>query len=183
LVGLDSESPDDVSKQLQSLEMSTESRANKLLIVLHHKPFDRALKGTILGWANESLPELASVILLHGHEHYMKGFFAELSEDRLGKLAVVTSRVYSANTTVGAGILGCANLLSIGNDGSIKVQTVYDPSEMFVEDGFLKRSSWGGLQPGWWWGDGGLPTRKLEQGEDPLVIVDEYWRGLVSDRS
>jgi predicted phosphodiesterase len=182
VVGLDSESPDDVGKQLQSLERSSEGRENRLLIVLHHKPFDRKLKETILGWANESLPGLVSVLLLHGHEHHVKGFFAEVSDDRLGNLAVVTSRVYSANRTVGDGILGCANLFSFGNDG-IKVQTVYDPSQMFIDDGFLKRSSWGGLQPGWWWGHGGLPTRKLEPGEDPLVVVDEYWRGLVSDRS
>jgi predicted phosphodiesterase len=183
IVGLDSESPDDADKQLQSLETSSEGQENNLLIVLHHKPFDRELKETILGWANESFRDLGSILLLHGHEHHMKSFFAEVSEDRLGNLAALTSRVYSANRTVGDGILGCANLLSIGNDGSIKVQTVYDPSQMFIEDGFLKRSSWGGLQPGWWWGEKGLPTRKLERGEDPLVVVDEYWRGLVRDRS
>jgi hypothetical protein len=143
--------------------------------VLHHRPFSSTLKKAIVSWAKNRFPALVSVALLHGHEHHRKTFFAEAVADRVDDIAVVTSNVYTANIRFG---LGCANLLSIDTDGNITSQTVHDPSEMIVEDGFVRRWSRGGLQPGWLMGEDGSPRRKIEDGDDILMLIDDYWRGL-----
>ena len=97
VVGLDSEGKDGLDTQLRSVSNEVQIENKRVLIVLHHRPFD-GLREVVLGWANEYFLDLASVILLHGHEHHLKSIFAESTKERLGNVAVITSNVYSANT-------------------------------------------------------------------------------------
>jgi hypothetical protein len=191
LVGFDSESRDGVEAQLSDLGTGPHADGKKTLIALHHRPYSESLKRTIGVWAANNFPSLSTVVLLHGHDHHRYGFFAEHEREELGGLRFVTSYVYSAQMGVrdgNLGIPGCANLITVESNGSVSVRTVYDPQEMYVVDGFVERRwSGGSVRPDSRWrrgraGDGGKsPVYELEAGEDPLAVIDEYWRWVASN--
>ncbi len=190
LVGLDSESRDGVEAQLSGLAAVPGDAEKKVVVVLHHRPYSELVKRTISLWAGSNFPSLVSVVLLHGHDHGRYGFFAENSSEQIGGVRFVTSYVYSAQMGVrdgNLGIPGCANLITVESDGGVSVQTVYDPQEMYVTDGFVERRWRGGnIKPNSRWKRGragdnqGAPTYELQEGEDPLAVIDEYWRWIAS---
>jgi len=187
VVGLNSEDVDGVERQLRVLEGVQKGSENKVIVVLHHKPFDSDLVKALLSLA-ASARKVRSLVLLHGHEHPSKTFFAEWSEKRSHRIFILTSNVYSANTWFSHyGLAGCANLITIHDSGEVAIQTVYDPDETSTQDGFVERSSWGPCKPGWHFGrpgtKGGPPTYRLQNGEDPLKVIDQYWRWFVEYKS
>lgn len=190
LVGLDSESRDGVENQLDGLAAEPGADEEKTVVVLHHRPYSEPVKRAIVTWARSNFTKLSTVILLHGHDHHRSGFFAEHSSEEFGSTRFVTSYVYSAQMGVrdgNLGIPGCANLITVESDGVVTVRTVYDPQEMYVVDGFVERRwSGGGVRPDSRWRRGraedgrGAPTYELKKGEDPLAVIDEYWRWVAS---
>jgi hypothetical protein len=186
LVGLDSEQHGGAEPQLQTLVTGSASAEVKSLIVLHHSPYTERSRNNIIAWAKNTFPGLASAVLLHGHEHHVREFFAEHSETHVDGVAVFTSRVYSANMNFGwKGIPGCANLITVGPGGDVQIRTVYDPEGMDARDGCVERGSWGALPDERWRHGrpgrrGGPPTYQLEDAEDPLTVIDEYWRWVAA---
>ncbi len=125
LVGLDSEK-NNISNQLLKITPKSKRIQKKVLIILHHRPFSELLKREIISWANRYLPRIVSIALLHGHEHYIRDFYAEFSEENLEGINIITSHVYSANTSINPIVIGCANLLTLDNNGNVSIQTIYD---------------------------------------------------------
>jgi predicted phosphodiesterase len=187
VLGLNSEDIEGVEGQLRILDDGPKGSDEKVVIVLHHKPFNADLVEVLLSWAC-SASKIRSLVLLHGHEHPDETFFAEWSERKLDRVSILTSNLYSANTWFcHYGLAGCANLITIHDGGEVAIQTVYDPAETTTQDGFVERCSWGPRKPGWRFGrpgtKGGPPTYVLQNGDDPLVVIDEYWRWFVEYKS
>lgn len=127
LVGLDSERRDGVDLQLREIVMPEQRAQQRVLIVLHHRPFSTSIKQAIISWAKTCFPSIVSIVLLHGHEHHHWDFFAEVIKEDFEGVRIITSHVYSANMGFRNGaVAGCANLFDIGNSGNILVETVYD---------------------------------------------------------
>ena len=129
IIGLDSEqesSRSSLENQLQSLSLTDNFEQKTALVVLHHRPYTHT-KAHILVWAKQHFPRIKHVALLHGHEHHLLDFYAKTIVEQYEDIAVVTSNVYSANSTFFKGkTRGCANLFIIRDDGSIVVETVFD---------------------------------------------------------
>lgn len=155
-VGLNSEDVDGVEGQLGVLKEAAQDNDKRVLIVLHHKPFHENLVKALVSRGLCAIPNLRSLVLLHGHDHHAKTFFAEWHTSELDGISVFTSNVYSANTWFGNyGLAGCANLITIHDSGEISNQTVYDPEETSIQDGFVERISYGPRKPGWQFGSPG----------------------------
>jgi predicted phosphodiesterase len=125
LVGLDSED-NNISNQLLKIKPKSKHIQKKVLIILYHRPFSELLNREITSWANKYLPGIVSIALLHGHEHYKREFYAEFSEENLEGINIITSHVYSANTSINPIVIGCANLLELDNNGNVSIQTIYN---------------------------------------------------------
>ena len=92
--------------------------------MLHHRQYLGSLKPKIIAWGRPNLPDLVSVVLMHGHEHHQYGFFAEVNEKKIGGVNMITSYVYSAQVAVrrgNPGIAGCANLITIEAGGQVTI--------------------------------------------------------------
>lgn len=185
LVGLEIERDEEAEAQLMEIQILPESLEKRVLVVLNHWKLSSFVRKTFLMWVRENFPTVVSIVLLRGHNH-PSDFFAEITTDDV----IIVSRVYSANIYFGhGGIPGCANLISIEKDGKVTAQTVYDPKETDVRDGFIERTTWGAIPHGTHWRYGrpnarnGPPTYQLESGEDPLAVIDAYWRWFVAYKS